>query len=212
MTNITSEGRDEWKFFTCPWIKVSAERTLATAREMLTLLADSDTINSPQQASLELNKSPQRWPQGRSSRDERTWWAHLSLDHCTWGGKGQLKRQSPKTSDAALEECTTALEWTEKVRVPSPVPELYYYPVWRVTSRQLGRNGFQTTLKLEFHYLQPLESFILSNYFHSECIRDRVCLITGLIPVVADFAGCRHTSHNRVNLTIFTEFSICFKQ
>lgn len=60
MTKITSEGRDEWKFFTCPWIKVSAERTLATAREMLALLADSDTINSPQQASLELNKSPQR--------------------------------------------------------------------------------------------------------------------------------------------------------
>lgn len=102
------------------------------------------------------------------------------------GGKGQLKRQNPKTSDAALEECTTAPEWTEKVRMPSPVPELYYYPVWRVTSRHLGRNGFQTTLKLEFHYLEPLESFFLSNYFHSECIRDRVCFITSLIPVVTN--------------------------
>lgn len=61
VTKITSEGRDEWKFFTCPWIKVSAERTVDTVREMLTLLANSDTINSPQQASLELNKSPQRW-------------------------------------------------------------------------------------------------------------------------------------------------------
>lgn len=146
-----SEGKKKWKFFSCRWIKVSAERTVARAREMLTLLANLDTRKSPQQASLDLNKSPQRWPQGRSSRDERTWWAHLSLDHCMWGGEGQLKRQSPKTFKAALEECTTAPVWTKKVRVPSTVPELYYYPVWRVTSRHLGRNWFQTTSKLGFH-------------------------------------------------------------
>lgn len=74
--------------FTCHWIKVSAGGTVARAREMLTLLAlHSDTINCLQLASLDLNKSSQRWPQGRSSRDDRTWWSHLSLesDHLTWG-------------------------------------------------------------------------------------------------------------------------------
>lgn len=126
------KGKDPWKFFTCHWIKVCAGSTVARAREMLTPLAShSDAINCQRQASLYHNKSSQRWPQGRSSRDDRTWWSHLSFesDHRTWGwGGGQLKGQSPKTSDPALEECTPATEWTEKVRVPSTVPELYYYP------------------------------------------------------------------------------------
>lgn len=116
------EGRDKWKFFTCHWIKVSPGSTVARAREMLTLLAvHSDTINCLQQASLDLNKSSQRWPQGRSSRNDRTWWSWLWPSHM----EGQLKGQRPKTSDAALEECRTATKWTEKVSVPSTVPELY---------------------------------------------------------------------------------------
>lgn len=132
VTNITSEGRDEWKFFTCPWIKVSAERTLATAREMLTLLADSDTINSPQQASLELNKSPQRWPQGRSSRDERTWWAHLSLDHCTWGGKAN---------------------WNGKVQKPLMLPWRNVQLLWNEQRRSWCRARCLNYITIQFEEL-----------------------------------------------------------